>query len=128
MEPEGGQVPGRRSLEDLAPQYPLARRPNGGNFTTHDSGSVGDRVVTFGTADGVRMLREASDRGADWAIKVPAMLQAQLHTARASTQGYVLPFVCALRPNKTGSTYQKMWSRERDAVGAAAADQRACGN
>ena len=70
-------------------------------------------VVMFGAEDGVRHLREASAWSADGTFKVAPSLWAQLYTAHAVTQGYVLPCVYALLPDKTGAAYQGVWSKVR---------------
>ena len=58
----------------------------------------------FGTEGGAMMLREAAAWSAGGTFKVAPRIWAQLYTAHAATQGYVLPCVYALLPDKTGAT------------------------
>ena len=82
----------------------------------------------FGTDGGARLLREASARSADEACKVAPRLWAQLYTVREVTQGYVVPGVCALRPDKTVETYHGMWRMAREAVWGSIARPGSLGN
>ena len=74
---------------------------------------------------GVRLPREAASWIADETSKVAPMLWAQIYTAHDATQGYVLPCAYALRQDKAGAAYQRMWRQAREAAGeTAAAGQR----
>ena len=81
--PDGGQFPDCRIVGDMAPSNALADRPTGGRSLIHYIGAWGDRVVTFGSDGGVRLLREAAARGEDGASNVAPRIWARRYTARA---------------------------------------------
>ena len=104
---EGGVVPNSRTLEELVSPQELVYRPNGEDFTLHDSGAGPERIVMFGTQGGVGCLRGAEIWSADGAFKVAPLLWAQMYTVHAVMGGYVPPCIFALPPNKTGGELRK---------------------
>ena len=67
------------------------------------------------------MRRKDPARGAYGDFKFAPRPWEQLYTEHAATQGYVLPCVYALLPDKTGATYHIIWRQAREASGGSEA-------
>ena len=71
----------------------------------------------FGRERNNRSLAHADVWGADGTFKVCHRLWCQLYTVRAVSQGYSLPCVYALLPNKPQGKYARMWGEIRVLLG-----------
>ena len=113
----GGVAPNYNSLEALSIPPQVLLREGGENFLLHDSGPGADRILMFGCERNIRSLAQADVWGADGTFKVCPRLWCQLYTVHAVTEGYCLPCVYALLPNKTQEAYTRMWGEIRVLLG-----------
>ena len=64
--------------------------------------------------------------GADGTFKAPPALWLQMYTTRAVIEGYCLPCVYALLPNKSQETYKRMWGEIKNLIGEEVGRERMC--
>ena len=123
---EAGQLPNCKNLEDLSLPESATRRADGEDFLLHDSGPVNDRILLFGTQINIRSPAVAEVWGADGISKAFPALGLQVYTIRAAIEGYCLPCVYALLPNKSQGAHKRMWGEIKNLIGEEADRDRIC--
>ena len=95
---------------------------SGKDFLFYDSDDGPNRIVIFSTQENIEYLSMSSIWLADGTFKTVPNLFCQLYTVHCLIggpnpfeNGHLLPCIYALLPNKSTSTYTKMWNIIRDA-------------
>lgn len=96
-----------RGEEFVIPEY-LTLTRNGTQFVLYDSGQVRDRVLIFGTAANLQVLRRRPHWFVDGTFKHCPRAFTQIFTIHALQNHRCLPLVYALLPDKKESTYDEM--------------------
>ena len=104
------------SMETLTWPDPL--EVQGEAFIMHDTGPGPNRIVLFGTQKTLHMLARSDVWLADGTFKSAPALFAQLYTVHGSLQGFILPGIYALLPNKSKKTYKQLWTIIKTLIGA----------
>ena len=103
-----GSAPNDRSRQELHIPPHMAEF-NGESFLRFDSGPGNDRIVIFGSSASAEFLSKCKTWGADGTFKVAPAIFAQLYTVHGHENGFVVPALYCLLPNKTAATYDRMW-------------------
>ena len=83
---------------------------NGEIFLLHDSGNNDiNRILIFGTDRTINLLLHSPHWFMDGTFKIVPELFYQLYTVHALTGGNVIPCLYVLLPNKTQSTYRRLF-------------------
>ena len=105
------------SLEARSIPPQVLHRAGGENVLIRDIGPCADRISTFGRERNIRSLDQSDVWAADGTFKVCPRLWRQLYTIHSVSQGYCIPCVYALLPNKTQEKYTRMWGEVRVLLG-----------
>lgn len=80
-------------------------------FKIFDSGPGDDRIIMFTTDANLALLRESMRLAGDGTFKVSPTLWYQIYTIHAMKNGYTVPCVYALLPNKHKETYTRLFTQ-----------------
>lgn len=86
-------------------------------FLLFDSGPGPKRIVLFGCQSVVDTLANSETWIADGTFKTSPKLFQQVYTIHAMRQGFCLPAIYALLPDKTMQTYNRLWTVVKDLTG-----------
>ena len=106
------------SLDELVIPSEYQMTAKGENFLLYDSGPNTQRMIIFGTQRNVEMLNASHIWLADGTFKTAPSLFSQVYTIHGLRggpnplqDGHLLPSLFVLLPNKTESTYIRMWEQ-----------------
>ena len=120
LDAEDGVAPNADTLASLAiPQS--VQLYSGSQFLLWDSGVDlrGNRTLCFGTMEGVAFLAGCRTWAADGTFKIAPAIFAQCYTVHGHKNGFVLPCLYFLFPDKARATYLAAWGKTRELVFAA---------
>ena len=109
---DGDGPPNERSLTELLIPR-MHKEINGSPFLLHDSGPGDDRFLIFGTNGNASFLAACETWGADGTFKAAPPIFAQVYTAHGHFNGFVIPSLFCMLPNKAKNTYGRMWAAIR---------------
>ena len=95
-----------RSLTDLCIPESLYQP-----FKFFDSGPGDVRIIMFATDANLDLMRESMRLAGDGTFKVAPTLWYQIYTIHATKNGYTVPCVYALLPNKQKETYVRIFTQ-----------------
>lgn len=95
-----------RSLTDLRIPESLYQP-----FKIFDSGPGDDRIIMFTTDANLALMRESMRLAGDGTFKVTPTLWYQIYTIHATKNGYTVPCVYALLPDKHKDTYNRLFTQ-----------------
>ena len=109
----GGDQPNEssRTLLNIPQSYSLI---NDETFLLRDIGQGEDRILIFGTQGNVEVLASADTWGADGTFKICPAIFCQVYTIHAHQNGFVLPCLYCLLPDKSRGTYARMWEAVKE--------------
>ena len=107
----GNPLPVPQTRQDIP--YPLPERyrmtNNGEEFLLYDSNDE-ERILLFGTAQGLQVLEQSEHWLMDGTFKTVPPLYLQMYTVHGLFQGRVVPALYALLPNKQLETYRRLFA------------------
>ena len=93
------------NLENLVLPDEFKQTLEGEEFLKYDSGPGKLRILIFATYENLQLLSQSTDWFGDGTFKTVPLIFQQLYTLHALHNGYVIPVIFALLPNKTKATY-----------------------
>ena len=100
------QTPTSRS--DLVIPEQITTLVDGENFLLFDSGNNAQRIVIFGTQQGLEILARAENWYCDGTFKASPSLFEQLFIIHGQFRELILPLVYVLMPNRTQASYVRV--------------------
>lgn len=82
---------------------------SGSDFLLYDNQTPGDRLLIFSTSRSLSLLRTQSSWFCDGTFRTCPLIFEQLYTIHVAVNDGVVPVAYVLLPNRTTSTYNKMW-------------------
>ena len=103
-----GNLRSATSRSDLVLPDAFVTLENGENFLLFDSGNNMQRIIIFGTAQGLDILGQAEHWFCDGTFKASPALFDQLFIVQGRFRDSILPLLYVLMPNRTQSSYNRV--------------------
>ena len=104
-------MPEPATLEGFTIPTELQLCHTGETFLFHDSGVDDEqRVIVFATLPALDLLEQADDWFCDGTFSTAPNVFYQVYTIHGTVEGYHIPLVYALLPDKKEETYQKLFN------------------